>query len=343
MRRLRYWLLGILMLAFLAGMLATLSNQRHIASLVAGQVQKSAWSMAQLELEFERFYSALRLYRGGSLGPAELQLAYDVAWNRMETFLVGDDNRLIRGKFGAGELVTEIFAQLRQHEALISGPAPRDSPALAELEQRLAAYIPRVGVLRVKNFTGAEASRSFDAIQNSQQHMVLLLAGLLLLGLLMMFLLVRETRQHLFLSRHDPLTRLPNRNHFIATLQAGCPTWPPAEHTALCLIDLTHFKEINDSLGHQFGDDLLCQVADLLRQQLAPGEVLARIGGDEFALLLHSETDADALIARARAQLARLQQQLAQRADHRVHPNMGISLYPGHARKPEDLFLFADL
>ena len=105
---------------------------------------------------------------------------------------------------------------------LIDEPPPRDSPALAELEQQLDDYIPRIRELMVKNFTGEEASRAFDAIRDSQRWMAVLLAGLLLMGLLMMFLLVRETRQHFFLSRHDPLTRLPNRSSFIDTLQSGC-------------------------------------------------------------------------------------------------------------------------
>lgn len=343
MRRFRYLLLGVLMLAFLGGMLATMANERRISELVSSQVQKSAWSMAQLELEFQRFCSALQLYRSGSLSPEDLLLAYDVAWNRMEIFLIGDDNRIIRGKFGAEEMVGEIFALLKRHESLISATPPRDSPILAELEERLDGYIPGIRELMVKNFTGEEASRAFDAIRDSQRWMAILLAGLLLMGLLMMFLLVRETRQHLFLSRHDPLTRLPNRSNFIDTLQAGCARTDLAGRCALCLIDLNHFKEINDSLGHQAGDALLMQVGRLLQQELTGRDLVARIGGDEFALVLRGELDETALIARARRLLGRLQLLLAGLADHRVHPNMGMSLYPQHARDPQDLFLFADL
>ncbi len=343
MRRFRYLLLGVLMLAFLGGMLATMANERRISGLVSAQVQKSAWSMVQLELEFQRFCSALQLYRSGSLSSDDLLLAYDVAWNRMEIFLIGDDNRIIRGKFGAGEMVGEIFELLKQHESLMDEPPPRDSPVLAELEPRLESYMPRIRELIVKNFTGEEASRAFDAIRESQRWMAVLLAGLLLMGLLMMFLLVRETRQHFFLSRHDALTRLPNRSNFIETLLAGCAHTDVASRCALCLIDLNHFKEINDSLGHQAGDALLMQVGQLLRQELTERDMLARIGGDEFALVLRGELDELALIERARRLLGRLQQLLAGLADHRVHPTMGMSLYPQHARDPQDLFLFADL
>lgn len=86
---------------------------------------------------------------------------------------------------------------------------------------------------------------------------------------------------------HDPLTGLVNRPEFERRLetailrarQEGCT------HT-LMYLDLDRFKAVNDTCGHAAGDELLCQIADLMRQQLRRSDTLARLGGDEFAVLL---------------------------------------------------------
>ncbi|WP_326539855.1 putative bifunctional diguanylate cyclase/phosphodiesterase [Pseudorhodoferax sp.] len=94
---------------------------------------------------------------------------------------------------------------------------------------------------------------------------------------------VRRERHLHHLAHHDALTGLPNRRAFLelATQQpalGGC--W------AVALLDLDHFKTVNDSLGHDAGDELLVAVAQRLRDTTADGDALARLGGDEFALLL---------------------------------------------------------
>lgn len=95
-------------------------------------------------------------------------------------------------------------------------------------------------------------------------------------------------------AHHDPLTGLPNRREFekrieqaIATLGAGGPAF------SLLFIDLDRFKEVNDTSGHLAGDELLRQVAQLMKSRLREVDLLARVGGDEFCVLLH-DCDFDA-------------------------------------------------
>ncbi len=84
-----------------------------------------------------------------------------------------------------------------------------------------------------------------------------------------------------FLSRHDSLTSLPNRMTVLTTIDAR-----GNDNTALLMLDLDRFKDVNDSFGHRCGDQLLCSVADLLRKVCPPDALLARFGGDEFGVLL---------------------------------------------------------
>ena len=84
---------------------------------------------------------------------------------------------------------------------------------------------------------------------------------------------------------HDPLTGLPNRLHLMREL-AGRFDGTTAPQSALLLMDLDRFKEINDGLGHHVGDQVLCEVAERLRAATPSGDTVGRLGGDEFALLL---------------------------------------------------------
>jgi diguanylate cyclase (GGDEF)-like protein len=87
-------------------------------------------------------------------------------------------------------------------------------------------------------------------------------------------------------ARTDELTGLPNRRALLERATATLAATRPGRPAALLLLDLDGFKEVNDSLGHHAGDELLRQVGPRLRQVTRAGEVLARLGGDEFALLL---------------------------------------------------------
>jgi diguanylate cyclase (GGDEF)-like protein/PAS domain S-box-containing protein len=107
------------------------------------------------------------------------------------------------------------------------------------------------------------------------------------------------------LAQTDPLTGLRNRRSFIeqatAALELAREQRTPV---AVLLFDVDHFKPINDGQGHAAGDAVLCHLARLTRQQLRADDLCARIGGDEFAILLSGPCDARAVAARLPAQVA---------------------------------------
>jgi diguanylate cyclase (GGDEF)-like protein len=96
--------------------------------------------------------------------------------------------------------------------------------------------------------------------------------------------MAQETIRHL--AYHDPLTGLANRVEFEASLTRALRGFGHGDRHALLYMDLDQFKVINDTCGHEAGDELLRQLAVLLREPIREGDTLARLGGDEFGLLL---------------------------------------------------------
>ena len=138
---------------------------------------------------------------------------------------------------------------------------------------------------------------------------------------------------------HDGLTGLANRVLLADRVEAHLADGRPG---ALCLLDLDRFKEVNDSLGHAVGDELLMQVADRLRQTTRADDVAARIGGDEFVLLLDVEDEIEARDAVCR--LGKLLQRPYEVAGARleVEVSIGIAMLPDHGDRLEPLLRRAD-
>jgi len=143
----------------------------------------------------------------------------------------------------------------------------------------------------------------------------------------------------------DALTGLANRRRFMRRLEhvadAGASERPPV---ALLLIDLDHFKELNDALGHQAGDRLLEQVGPRLEAAVPAADVLARLGGDEFAILVPAGPAAQAAIAAAAAVRAALEEPfvLSDLSLH-VEASIGIAVFPDHGTDGAMLLRRADI
>ncbi|MDQ1476536.1 MAG: hypothetical protein QOE62_1765 [Actinomycetota bacterium] len=101
-------------------------------------------------------------------------------------------------------------------------------------------------------------------------------------------------------TRHDPLTELPNRVMLIEWLHAALAAANDEARVGLVILDIDHFKVVNDSLGHEAGDELLATAASRLGRVLRAGDQLARLGGDELAVVCHNVARVDDVMALAR-------------------------------------------
>jgi diguanylate cyclase (GGDEF)-like protein len=113
--------------------------------------------------------------------------------------------------------------------------------------------------------------------------------------------LTEQSRVNLHQALHDSLTGLPNRTLFQdRTTQALLAAERSGTQVAVMLVDIDRFKDVNDTLGHHYGDLLLRQIADRFKSTLRAGDSVARLGGDEFAVLLCGTTAADSQVAATR-------------------------------------------
>ena len=148
-----------------------------------------------------------------------------------------------------------------------------------------------------------------------------------------------------YLANYDALTGLPNRSLLMDRIHHGIDQAKREQRSlALCFIDLDKFKQVNDSLGHDVGDQLLKQVAKRLTNTLRLTDTVARLGGDEFVVLLESYKDDNNVSHVARKMLKAIAEpmQLGNQTIS-VSPSIGIALYPEDAADARELLKHADV
>jgi len=153
---------------------------------------------------------------------------------------------------------------------------------------------------------------------------------------------VAELQHHAF---HDSLTSLPNRAHLHEAFQRVVDArQDPAERVGLVLLDLDRFKEINDALGHQLGDELLVQLGGRLATAADAPDLVCRLGGDEFAVVLPRVASAAEAERRTAALLAELRHPYDVRGLNLVvGASAGVAVYDDHGRDSHELLRCADV
>lgn len=146
------------------------------------------------------------------------------------------------------------------------------------------------------------------------------------------------------MAHFDSLTGLANRAYFTEKLEGYLNQKRRGDHTvALALIDLDKFKYVNDTYGHPIGDALLQRVSEILKSRVRDNDFVARIGGDEFAILFPNTSEIEEVVVPLNRMLDTLMKPIHIKGIKiKIGASIGISLYPRHATTAEDLIKAAD-
>ncbi len=156
----------------------------------------------------------------------------------------------------------------------------------------------------------------------------------------------REAQEQIaHMARHDALTNLPNRRLFREQLETALHRVTRDERVAVLCVDLDHFKDVNDSLGHPIGDHLLKEVANRLRDCVRKGDTVARLGGDEFAIVQSGGGLQASEIASFAGRLVGVVGAPYNIYDHQivVGASVGIAVAPDDGSDPDEILKKADM
>jgi diguanylate cyclase (GGDEF)-like protein len=302
------------------------------------------------------------------LAPGDLHVARIQIWNEQRRIVYSTDSALI-GHGAQGEPSPELS------RALQGSTASEVISDRGDVEKQNRALVRRFGdLLEVYTPIRARGSRAtvgafelyipYGPVAAAIAHDTHRLYLVLVIGLTVLYAVLfrlvasasRELRRRAEEAKelaersahdatHDPLTSLPNRSLFRDRAhQAILASARHGHNTALLLIDLDRFKEINDTLGHQAGDLLLREVGPRLHRVLRESDTVARFGGDEFGILLTHVSGPGAAEEVARAVHRALEEPFAlQGLTLDVEASIGIALHPLHASDFEELMQRADV
>ncbi len=200
----------------------------------------------------------------------------------------------------------------------------------------------------VHNFVGSPPSRLINIYLKRLFVPAIFYIWLMVwVGLIIRFLtnkLISQNKELEQMAMYDSLTGLPNRvllDDRLHKLIQDCQRTQLA--FALAVIDLNKFKAVNDNLGHDQGDELLCQVANRICDLLRTSDTVSRIGGDEFVLLLHDVNEESCIRMCERIQSAILEPYILREGEVTIGLSIGIAMFPDHAKDPITLMRHADM
>jgi diguanylate cyclase (GGDEF)-like protein len=357
----RYGLLALAVVVFTGCLLFSFHRIKQQHEIELRDLDTSMWLVSRAEYQLQRLLSTLDRYALArpEVDHDELIARFEIFWSRLPLLVEGVDSESIQ-RVPSAAMVPQLIAKLKRLEPQILALRPGDRAAYQQIAQTLDELWGPLSQLSrdVKAAVGLNSDEQRVRERALYLEQLAYLLGILASGSVLIALLLRETKRvrrllddattarnriwHL--AHHDPLTDLPNRWLFNDRLdQALRRGQRESEMVALHYFDLDDFKAINDGFGHLTGDRVLAAVAQRLRACVRHSDTLARIGGDEFAVVQSGVSGRTGATLLAERMLAALDTPLVIDGERlRVRASIGIGLYPEHGSSPEQLHQAAD-
>ena len=312
-------------------------NSVAIAAIIAYRIQTPllvAWFVLELVICMSRLailLAAHRAVRQHRPSPTDLHLLFSMAWSL--SLGLGTVASIASGDWLVAMLACMSTAAMIGGICFRNFGAPRFAGLMILISMGpVAVYIPFSGeptlyimIYQIPMYLAAMAGAAFRLNR-------------------MLITTMQAEREHSHRAHHDALTGLLNRAGFLAALEARLAEAVAARRPlALLFSDLDAFKPINDRFGHAAGDAVLRLVAERLRRAVPEGTAIARMGGDEFVVLVDGVTAEQALAMGARI-VAAVEDPFHVDGDTRVTvgASVGIALSPDHGSEVDDLLAVAD-
>jgi diguanylate cyclase (GGDEF)-like protein/PAS domain S-box-containing protein len=263
--------------------------------------------------------------------------------NSSDVILIVDAQGTVLFETPAVEQVLGYEVEARVGQSAFDIAHPHDVPWLEQMFSELTAA---AGAEASADFRARHADGSWRWIQGVGKN---LLHDPAVSGVVINYRDITERRsleeQLRYQAFHDALTGLPNRALFLDRLEHALTRAHREEPgLAVLFVDLDDFKSVNDSLGHGVGDELLVKVAERLRRTLRDSDTAARMGGDEFAVLLEDARDAHSPEYVGERILAALRDRFELNGQQvRLSGSVGIAIYQGPEHSAEELLRHADV
>ena len=343
------WELPLLAVTAALGLLAAgtlMSSGQYIKRISASAENNVVYEVMTTSPELARLQAAIagRFLPGSTITDDDVALRFAIIENRMKVLGTAESRRLRQDSSEATELIERM-----QSVVLAVTPQISQLNAAADAAGILAVFEPlnRQATRLAALTTSQAANRIADNEQKLVDIFWMLLAdisGLLGCGVLLIVLLRRARRKAHHSAATDVLTGLPNRLSFNTVLASEFAGGAPSGTLAVLMFDLDFFKDVNDTLGHAAGDELLRSVADRLTPLLSCALLFARLGGDEFAAIIRAD-DAETVAEETARRILVAFAMPFPVARQLVTSGTSIGIAPSGARdrQPEDLLKNADL
>lgn len=327
---------------------AVVDNQNvktQLATTIQTALTQRALSMHAVSVvddDFERDAERLRFDGFGAMYVQARDAIEKMPLTKEEAVILSDMRSLTKIARPVLEEVMELALSGQQQE-MLEKLRNEAMPKQQRIGEKADAFI------RLQHEQAAADLRKADASYVKAVTSILILCAFIIaLGFTISKIVNRRVsaqgRQLATQALYDSLTNLPNRLQLLELLeQKIASSRQDGTQFAVILMDLDHFKEVNDTLGHEFGDLLLKEVGARLVETLRPDDTIARLGGDEFVILLHGLTQEKAAKAVEKVVACFDQPFLVAQQGIDVGTSLGISFFPDYGQCPSTLLREADV